>query len=131
MAVLDSPENLDHPSLRLADTDPSPPLPVSDHGVQTRRKELEDEDGVFVLAPEVLEEGDDVGGVAERLEGLDLAEAALVVVDLLQGDGEVVGSPAGAVDVGVSAGPDPVQDLVAVGDLFAPVDAPAAPRFGG
>lgn len=46
---------------------------------------------------------DDVGAVLKRLQSLNLPERGLVVVDFLEGDGEVVGEAAGSVDVGVGA----------------------------
>lgn len=67
---------------------------------------------------------DDVRGALEDLKGVDLSERRLVVVDLLEGDGDRVGSASGSVDVGVGAGPHPILDLVFRDDLRAGVDAP-------
>lgn len=65
----------------------------------------------------------------ERLERLDFAERRLVVVDLLERDGEVIREATCSVDVGVGAGSDPLEDLV-LGDNFGSgVDAPALRRW--
>lgn len=125
-------QDLDHPSLDLSDGNPSTstlsvrvPLGVGDDGGEISREELEDEDGVLIFAPEVLVESDDVGRIVEGLEGFDLSEGALVVVDLFEGDDQAVRETAGAVDVGVGAGTDTLEDFVTVGDIRAGVDAPA------
>lgn len=134
MTSIDPFQDLQHPPLDLAGPQrrhpavPRPPAGVRDHGGEVAAEELEHEDGVLVLPPEVLVEQDDVGGAAEDLEGLDLAEGGLVVVDLLEGDGEAVGEAAAAVDVGVGAGADALQDLVPGDDLPPGVDAPALRR---
>lgn len=133
VARVDGAEDLEHPLLGVGGGDrlPAPPR-GADHGGEVGGEELEDEDGVVVavVAPEVVEEGDDVGGAAEEPERVDLAEGALGVVDLLQGDGEAVGAAAAAVDVGVGAGADAAEHLVALRDLGAAVDAPAPGRGG-
>lgn len=62
----------------------------------------------------------------ERSQSLDLANRALLVVDLLQGDDEAVGESAASIHVGVRAGADAAEDLVPGRDLRPPVDAPAS-----
>lgn len=125
-------QDLDHPSLGLCNGNSSTstlsvrvPLGVGDDGGEISRKELEHEDGVLIFAPEVLVENDDVGRTEEGLEGFDLSEGALVVVDLFEGDDQAVRETTGAVDVGVGAGTDTLEDFVTVGDIGAGVDAPA------
>lgn len=130
VAGVDPAQNLHHPALELAGGEPTLPFLLGglDEGGEVGGQVLEHQNGVLVVAPEVLVEEDDVGAVVERLEGLDLAEGGLVVVDLLEGDGGGVGAAAGLVDVGVGAGADALEDLVLGGDIAARVDAPALRR---
>lgn len=123
-------QNLHHPPLNLAGRDPAVPFLLGglDDGGEVGGQVLEHQNGVFIVAPEVLVEEDDIRAVLERLEGLDLAEGGLVVVHLLQGDGGGVGAAAGLVDVGVGAGAHALEDFVLGGDLAARVDAPALRR---
>lgn len=127
VAGIDPAQNLHHPPLHLAGGDPTVPLLLGglDDGGEVGRQILEHQNGVFVLAPEVLVEEDNVGAVLKGLEGLYFAEGRLVVVDLLQGHGGGVGAAAGLVDVGVGAGSHALQDFVLGRDLAARVDAPA------
>lgn len=105
---VDAAQNLHDPPLDLANSEPSLPLPLSlsDYRREVSGEELEHEHGILVLAPEVLMQDDDVRGVLQDLQCLDLAKRRLVVVDLLEGDYEGVRSPAGPVDVGIGAGSD-------------------------
>lgn len=119
-------ENLDHPALELAGGEGLVGLSgVGDDGGQVGSEELEDKDGVLVFAPEVLVQNDDVWGALQELQSVDFSEGGLVVVDFLEGDGEVVGEAAAAVHVGVCSRPDPLHDLVFCYDLGSGVDAPA------
>lgn len=128
MTGVDPRENLEHPSLEFADSDPTtsvPLLAILDDGGQVGLEKLQDEHGVLILAPEVLVQYDDVGGVVEDLKGLDLAESGLVIVDLLERHDEIIGETTGSVDVGICAGANPLQDLVLLDDFGSGVDAPA------
>lgn len=123
---VDARENLDHPALELAGGEGLVGLGgVSDDGCQVGPEELEDEDGVFVVAPEVLVQNDDVWESLEELQRIDFSERGLVVVDFFEGDDEAVGEATAAVDVGVSSRPDPLHDLVLGDDLGSGMDAPA------
>lgn len=124
---VNSAENLDDPALDLADGDSTIPSPlcIVDERSEIGGEELEYEHGVLVLAPEVIEQSDDVRGVLYCLEGLDFAKRGLVVVHLFESDDEGVGESASSVDVGVGAGANSIEDLVLGGDLASGVDAPA------
>ena len=102
---VDTAKDLQHPPLRLPDREAVVGVlaGVGDDGGEVGPEVLEDEHGVFVLSPEVLVQYDDVWGSLQHLKGFDFSESRLVVVDLLEGDGKVVGEAAAAVDVGVSS----------------------------
>lgn len=70
-------------------------------------------------------QNDDVGTAVEGLEGLDFSKRRLVVVDLLERDGEVVVESNGSVHIRVGSGSDPLKDLILCDDFGAAVDAPA------
>lgn len=126
MTGVDARENLDHPPLELAGGDGPVVLGgVSDDGCQVGPEELEDEDGVLVVAPEVLVHNDDVWESLEELQRVDFSESGLVVVDFLEGDDEAVGEATATVDIGVSPRPDPLHDLILGDDLGSGMDAPA------
>lgn len=132
MASVHSAQDLEHPLLHIPDPNPSiPPLPLFDHRREVSLEELQHEDGVLAILPEMLDEVDDVGGATKSLEGLDLAQGALIIVHLLKSDSETIGEAAGTVDVRISAGADTFKDLVAGGYLYAAVDAPAPAAAGG
>lgn len=97
-------ENLEHPALEVGGGEGLVGLGgVGDDGGQVGAEELEDEDGVLVVAVEVFVQNDDVWGALEELQGVDFSEGGVVVVDLLEGDDEAVGEATAAVDVGVGS----------------------------
>lgn len=129
-------QNLDHPPLQLPGRKPPPRFyPVRSsllrlryNGGQIRSHKLENKHGILILAPKVLVQNDDIRRTLKDLKRLDFAERRLIIVDLLQGDDNAIGEPPRTVDIGISAGSDPLEDLVLLDDIRPSVDAPALGR---
>lgn len=130
MAGINAGKDLKHPLLDLSSRQSAGLLAITNNRSEVSMKVLENEYGIFVLLPEVLDEVDHIGSVAEDLERLNLAEGALVVVDFLESDEKPVGEPAAAVNIGVGSRANPIEDLIMLSDLSAAVYAPAPRGLG-